>query len=193
MRKTRFWIRGGIACVLLSLLTTVPTAAQRHDMMRPRVPADKLAEARALSNPLPDSSDVIEAGKALYQGKGGCVKCHGATGQGDGEASAGLNPPPRNFRHHGFWRHRSDGEIFWVVKNGSPGTAMIPFASQLTDDEIWSIIRYEETFAGGRRGRGRMGPPEGMEHRGGRRGPEDTRECMGHRCEDGTEKDFTKP
>jgi mono/diheme cytochrome c family protein len=49
-------------------------------MMQPRVPADKLAEARALTNPLPDSQEIIEKGKALYHGKGTCFNCHGQNG-----------------------------------------------------------------------------------------------------------------
>ncbi|GKS60138.1 hypothetical protein YTPLAS18_36650 [Nitrospira sp.] len=192
MGKTKVWIRGGIGCVFVCLVTTAPTVAQRQDMMRPRVPADKLAEARALTNPLPDSDEVIEKGKTLYEGKGGCVKCHGMTGKGDGEASAGLNPPPRNFHHHGFWRHRSDGEIFWVVKNGSPGTAMIPFAGTLSDEEIWSIIGYERTFAGGRGRGGGMGS-EGMGRHGGMRGAESGSECMGRGCRDESEDGLTRP
>lgn len=154
-------------CVSGLVVLAVPlmaVAMDRHGMMRPRVPEDKLAEARALTNPLPDSTEVIQTGKTLYEGKGGCVKCHGASGRGDGEASATLSPPPRNFRHHGFWRHRSEGEIFWVIKNGIPGTAMIAFGSQLSDEEIWSIIRYERTFAGrhGPGHRGGRGPRGGM-------------------------------
>jgi mono/diheme cytochrome c family protein len=143
-------------------------AAEPH-MMEPRVPADKLAEARSLASPLPDSPETIEKGKALYRGKGTCVNCHGNEGAGDGPAAAALNPPPRNFRHHGFWRHRTEGEIFWVIKHGSPGTSMIGFADRLSDEEIWSIIQYERTFAGAHhpgmmgQGRGgRMGPRGGM-------------------------------
>lgn len=37
--------------------------------MQPRVPSDKVAEARALTNPLPHSPEIVEKGKALYQGK----------------------------------------------------------------------------------------------------------------------------
>lgn len=149
-------------------------AAERH-MMQPVVPADKLAEARALKSPFPDSPQVVDKGKAIYDGKGGCFNCHGADGGGNGPAAAKLNPAPRNFQHHGFWRHRTEGEIFWAIKHGSPGTAMIGFGSVLSDDEIWSVIQYERTFAGGHGGGrmghgGSMGPmmggPEGMGHRG---------------------------
>lgn len=127
----------------------VLSGAERH-VMESRVPADKLAEARALTNPLPSSPEVVEKGKALYESKGGCMNCHGKEGRGDGPVARELNPSPRNFHHRGFWRHRADGEIFWVIKNGSPGTSMIGFAGQLADEEIWTVIQYLRSFSGGR-------------------------------------------
>lgn len=163
----------GLRCVVGVLLVLLgwPMGvwAQQHghqQMMTPRVPADKLEEARALNSPLPESSDIVEKGKAIYEGKGTCINCHGANGRGDGPGAANLNPPPRVFRSHGFWMHRSEGEIFWVIKHGSPGTAMIPFGGLLTDEEIWTVMQYERSFAGGPGG-GRGGPHHG---RGGRHG-----------------------
>jgi mono/diheme cytochrome c family protein len=165
-------------------LTAMPLSlATGQHMVQPRVPADHLDEARALTSPLPDSPDTIEKGKALYHGKGTCFNCHGPEGAGDGPVASQLNPSPRNFQHHGFWRHRTEGEIFWVIKNGSPGTSMVGFAGQLTDEEIWAVIQYERTFSqhrsrhksmrgmDGRGPMGHMGPPDGMRH--GRRGPDD--------------------
>jgi mono/diheme cytochrome c family protein len=143
--------------------------ADMHDMMRPRVPADQLTGARALRNPLPDTPDVVGKGQALYRGKGTCVNCHGPEGAGDGPVAASVNPSPRNFQHHGFWRHRTEGEIFWVIKHGSPGTSMIGFSGQLTDEEIWSIIRYEQSLSRGH------GPRRGM-HGGDGKGPPDRME-----------------
>lgn len=170
-----------VSLIVMIMLAGPAWAAERH-MMQPRVPADKLAEARALRSPLPDSPEIVAKGKALYDGKGTCFNCHGTDGGGNGPAAAKLNPAPRNFRHHGFWRHRTEGEIFWVIKHGSPGTAMIGFGPVLSDEEIWSLIRYERTFAGGhgRRGmdhgegmgpmRGPGGMMEGTEHGGPRGG-----------------------
>ncbi|CUQ65608.1 c-type cytochrome [Candidatus Nitrospira inopinata] len=162
-------MRQGTCFLLLAAtvaLSSSPADAERH-LMRPRVPPDKLAEARALKSPVPFSPEVIEQGKAIYHGKGTCLNCHGVDGNGNGPAAAQLNPPPRNFRHHGFWRHRTEGEIFWVIKHGSPGTAMVGFGTMLSDEEIWSVIQYERTFAQ-RHGRRGMGPREGM---GPRMGP----------------------
>ncbi|MFZ1672791.1 MAG: hypothetical protein WAT82_05420, partial [Nitrospira sp.] len=98
-------------------------------------------------------------------------------GAGDGPVASQLNPSPRNFQRPGFWRHRTEGEIFWVIKNGSPGPSMVGFAGQLTDEEMWAVIQYERTFAESHgHGRG-MGPAGGMGHKGGREGMGG----MGHR------------
>ncbi|TAJ34988.1 MAG: c-type cytochrome [Nitrospirae bacterium] len=171
--------RKPILSLALVCAFVIPAAAAEQHMMAPRVPADKLAEARALQSPLPNSPDVVEKGKALYEGKGTCVNCHGTEGRGDGIASIGLDPSPRNFHHHGFWRHRTEGEIFWVIKNGSVGTSMIGFAGQLADEEIWTIMQYERSFAG-EHGPGMMGPGggrDGMEPRGPRGGMGPRGEC----------------
>jgi mono/diheme cytochrome c family protein len=152
----------------------IPAGAAERHMMQPLVPAGKLAEARALTSPLPSSPEVVAQGKALYNGKGTCFNCHGKDGSGNGPVAAQLDPSPRNFQHHGFWRHRTEGEIFWVIKNGSVGTSMIGFGGQLTDEEIWTIIQYERSFAG-EQGPGMMGSGGrmgGMEHRGPRGGME---------------------
>jgi mono/diheme cytochrome c family protein len=145
--------------VVVSL--AIPTGAAERPMMQPRVPVDKLAEARALTSPLSSSPEIVEQGKALYNGKGACFNCHGKDGGGNGPLAAQLNPSPRNFQHHGFWRHRTEGEIFWVIKNGSVGTSMVGFGGQLTDVEIWSIIQYMHSLAG-EHGPGMMGHGEGM-------------------------------
>lgn len=140
-------------CFVLLTATAVLADDRGPGMMRPRVPVEQLAEARALTNPTADSLDTVAQGKALYEGKAACATCHGITGYGDGPAAAGLSPAPRNFHHRGFWRHRSEGELFWVVKYGIPGTGMPAFGGQLSDEEIWAILRYERTF-GARRGHG---------------------------------------
>ena len=148
-------------CATLLLGSSSIAWAAGHDMMQPRVPPENMAEARALTSPLPDSSEMIERGKALYNGKGTCVNCHGSEGAGDGPVAMQLNPSPRNFQHHGFWRHRTEGEVFWAIKYASPGTAMIAFGSVLSDNDIWALIQHEQTFAG-RHGPGMMGQGKGM-------------------------------
>lgn len=178
-----------LTLLVAAMCSAAPAGAAERHMMQQVVPADKLAEARALKNPLSNSPEVIAQGKTVYNGKGGCVTCHGIDGDGKGPAAASMNPSPRNFQHHGFWRHRTEGEVFWAIKYGSPGTAMIAFGSVLSDNEIWSLIHYEQTFAGrhGMMGHGEgMGPGmgggrAGMGHRG-QKGKGGMSECEGDSC-----------
>ena len=133
---------------VVSLSLAIPAGAVERDMMETLVPADRLAEVRALTSPLPSSANIVEQGKIIYNGKGTCFNCHGKDGDGNGPLAAQLNPSPRNFQHQSFWRHRTEGEIFWVIKNGSAGTSMVGFGGELKDEEIWSLIQYVRNFAG---------------------------------------------
>lgn len=159
--------KAGFLCVAGIVLLLSPAFGAGQHMMQPRVPTDKLDEARALQNPLTATPDILEKGKTIYEGKGTCFNCHGMSGRGNGPGAANLNPSPRVFKSHGFWKHRTEGEIFWVIKHGSPGTAMIPFGGLLSDEEIWTVMLYERSFAGGR---GRGGGGHGASGMGGGHG-----------------------
>jgi len=145
MNNTRGLLIGG--SFAFALLIASPGWIMGANPMQSRVPAAQLKEAKSLRNPISPSPETVEAGKALYKGKGTCHNCHGETGNGQGPAAAVLKPPPRNFREPDFWKHRTEGEIFWVIKHGSPGTAMIPFGGMLSDQEIWKIIQFVKTFS----------------------------------------------
>ncbi|MGB0908900.1 MAG: c-type cytochrome [Nitrospirales bacterium] len=144
------------------MLTPTFALGTGQHMMHARVPADKIKDARALMSPFPQSPDREAKGKVIYEGKGTCINCHGVKGHGDGPGASNFNPPPRVFRSRGFWNHRTEGEIFGVIKHGSPGTAMIPFGGLLTDEEIWTVIQYERSFAGGHGRGGGKGSHKGM-------------------------------
>jgi mono/diheme cytochrome c family protein len=42
---------------------------------------------------------------------------------------------------------RTDGELLWILKNGSKGTAMAPFIPLiLTEEEAWHVLLYVRSF-----------------------------------------------
>ena len=84
-----------------------------------------MSDAKAKKNPVAATPENIAKGKALFEGKGTCFNCHGKKGDGQGEAGKILNPSPRNFTNCKFHKKRKDGELFWVIKNGSAGTGMV--------------------------------------------------------------------
>jgi len=132
------------------LLSVSVVGAEERDPLKPRVPADQMAEARANKSPVEATPENIAKGKALFEGKGTCFNCHGKDGDGQGEAGKILNPSPRNFTNCKFHKKRKDGELFWVIKNGSVGTGMVPLIpAAITELEAWTIINYERSFCKG--------------------------------------------
>ena len=141
-----------IAVLMVGVLLTVESLTWAADkaVMRPRVPRDQIEAARAVTNPLPPSEEMIAKGKALYEGKAFCKVCHGPDGKGLGKdiAPGSLKGPlPRNFTDKKWQAARTDGELFWILKNGSKGTAMAPFIPLiLTEEEAWQVLRYVRSF-----------------------------------------------
>jgi cytochrome c5 len=138
------------AFLILGAGTVLAAPGQEVDPCKARVPADQLAAAKAQKSPIASNPAVIAEGKAIFEGKGTCFTCHGMSGKGDGDAGKALDPGPRNFTNKAFHDCKTDGEMFWVVKNGSPGTGMIPAITTgiLTEEEAWKAILYERTFKG---------------------------------------------
>ncbi len=119
-----------------------------RDPLAPRVPPEQRVAARALKNPYRPTPANLAAGKLIFETKGSCMVCHGPTGEGDGLAAVGLDPSPRNFTNRAFHQARRDGELMWVLKNGSPGTAMMPLVgAAITEDEGWLVLLYERSLA----------------------------------------------
>jgi DMSO reductase family type II enzyme heme b subunit len=93
-------------------------------------------------------------GKIIYEKR--CVWCHGVDGDGEGPAAKFLNPPPRNFED-GQYKFKTtnfedmvpnDEDLFRMVRDGMPNTAMPGWKGLLTDQEMWDVIEYVKTFAG---------------------------------------------
>jgi len=136
-----------VGVLSMTVLLAGVAMAEEKDPLKPRVPPDQMADAKAMKNPVASSPESIAKGKALFEGKGTCFNCHGKEGKGDGPAGQILNPSPRNFTNCKFHKKRKDGELFWVIKNGSAGTGMVPLIpAAINEEEAWTIINSERTF-----------------------------------------------
>ena len=90
----------------------------------------------------------MQKGKAICS-RGRPFARRAMDGMGEGLADiAGLRGKlPRNFTDHAWQATRADGELFWVLKNGSPGTDMAPFIPLvLTEEEAWHVLLYVRSF-----------------------------------------------
>lgn len=143
----RLW-RGAVL-VAMSCALADPAGAADPQVLRPRVPADQIEAARATRNPLPATPELIEKGKALFEGKAFCKACHGADGKGLPKELELKGLLPRNFTDKRWQAARTDGELLWILKNGSPGTDMAPFIPLvLTEEEAWQVLLYVRSFNG---------------------------------------------
>lgn len=131
-------------------LPGIPVFGADEAVLRPRVPIDQIERVRTWSNPLPATQETIEKGKQLFHGKAFCMTCHGKDGKGLGgdiEPGTLKGPLPRNFTDKEWQAARTDGELFWILKNGSKGTAMASFIPLiLTEEEAWQVLRYVRSF-----------------------------------------------
>jgi len=116
---------------------------------QPRATAPAPDKFIKLGNPLKPTPHNIFSGESFFQTDAqptACKVCHGLTGNGMGMMAPGLNPPPRNFTCAETMNKISDGQMFWIIKNGSHSTGMPKFTS-LTDENVWQIILYLRTLA----------------------------------------------
>lgn len=70
-----------------------------------------------------------------------CSICHGEKGDGKSKAAGALSPPPRNFTAFTV-KDLPRERMIYSVTHGRPGTAMMPWTSQLSAAEIESVVDY---------------------------------------------------
>jgi mono/diheme cytochrome c family protein len=127
----------------------IPSGGQGGACVQPRQAIKVSNEFLTKANPLPSSAGMVQAGKELFLKTAqpvACVMCHGEKGDGKGVIGTTLVPPPRNFTCGAMMKGISDGQLFWTIKNGSPGTGMMSFAG-LPDEEVWQLIHYIRSLA----------------------------------------------
>lgn len=125
-------------------MATAPSGAEGGACVQARKTAKAPDEFLSKTNPLPASAESIEGGKTLFLKSAqpvACAMCHGNAGDGKGFMGAALVPPPRNFTCGAMMKNIPDGQLFWIIKNGSPGTGMMSFAA-LPDESVWQLIHY---------------------------------------------------
>ena len=71
-----------------------------------------------------------------------CRACHGDKGDGKTFAANVLNPPPKNFTSENSKQELTEDRMIQSVTEGRKGTAMMPWKSRLTQQEIHAVVLY---------------------------------------------------
>jgi len=102
--------------------------------------ARKLAtpsDAKALHNPL--SPTPLPLAEARDHFADHCAVCHANTGRGDTLINGGLYPPAPDMRKEET-QGLSDGELFYIIKNGIRFTGMPGWGGE--DEENWKLVLF---------------------------------------------------
>ena len=91
--------------------------------------------------------EALARGQALYT-KMGCIKCHGATGHGDGESAKDLKDDhghairPRDLTTGLYIGGSSAAAVNMRLRVGMQGTPMPSFADSLSQQDGWDLAHY---------------------------------------------------
>jgi mono/diheme cytochrome c family protein len=119
----RVW---ALVCAPMIVSAMVLLMAAANGAWLKKVPASD----RAMVNPVAAQPDAIAAGSNLFQNN--CAQCHGADGNG-----RGRRPPVHSARIAGA----TDGDLYWLLKNGQPFRGM-PSWARLPEGQRWQIVAY---------------------------------------------------
>lgn len=139
-RTVAVMVLAGVASACVSGGGNYPPAAQ---CPQPRFTGRAPQPLYERINPVPPTRHNIDAGRHLYH-KGAqppCANCHGVAGDGQGPLASQFDPAPRNFACTETINGIPDGQLLWIVRNGSPGTSMPGFPA-LSMTESWQVVLY---------------------------------------------------
>jgi mono/diheme cytochrome c family protein len=96
--------------------------------------------AAKVTNPVASTPESIAAGGNIFKRR--CSGCHGIDAKGGPPKEEFLKPAP-NLIDDSYDHGSSDGEIFYVIKNGvPPELVMDGWGERISDTDIWNIVNY---------------------------------------------------
>jgi mono/diheme cytochrome c family protein len=96
-------------------------------------------EAGKMKNPLPERDEVASQGQQVFLES--CALCHGADGRAQTDIGRHMDPPAMDL-HSPHVQHWSDGELFWIIRNGVRLTGMPSWQSSISENDTWKLARF---------------------------------------------------
>ena len=127
---------------LFAFLAFLLFAPSPQQPAAPAAPPTIPAEAAHMVNPIKPTPESQAHAKKMYGYD--CAMCHGATGNGKGDIPD-LKPPPKDYTDPAALKDLSDGEIFYLLKNGKG--QMPPDGGRTKPDDIWNMVILLRSFA----------------------------------------------
>jgi mono/diheme cytochrome c family protein len=153
MGKLSWFLLGALSLVPIAIITAgaflfgahgfsareQPSSVERLVARRARAMALP-AGAKEQANPIPNAPEVLAEASAHWADH--CAACHSNDGSGDTEMGKHLYPPAPDMRQAETQR-MTDGELFYIIKNGVRLTGMPAWGGSDHDDEdSWKLVHF---------------------------------------------------
>jgi mono/diheme cytochrome c family protein len=153
----RGWAAAGKLLVAIVVLGVVIMAAALLVIIRdgvsartpPTVPESMIAltarhlavpmAARATRNPIPPTEAALAEGRAHFADH--CAGCHANDGSGKTEIGEGLYPKAPDMRS-ARTQDLTDGEIFYIIRNGVRLTGMPAWGDEHDAADNWKLVHF---------------------------------------------------
>jgi mono/diheme cytochrome c family protein len=119
--------------------------AQQPASPAPAAEATIPLEAINEVNPVKPNSESLTRAKKIYGYE--CAMCHGDDGGGAGDLSKNMKAKMGDFRDPAALKSRTDGEIFYIIKNGKG--EMEGEGQRVKPDDTWNLVNYLRSMSKG--------------------------------------------
>ena len=100
-------------------------------------------EAAKAQNPVKSSAESLARAKKWWSLD--CAMCHGANGDGKGETAKDMKLNMVDFTNPNTMKDRSDGEIYYIIKNGH--NDMPAEGPRIKTEDGWDLVNYVRSLA----------------------------------------------
>ena len=103
------------------------------------------ADAAKQSNPVKPSPESLTRAKKWWGLD--CAMCHGKEGDGKGDVAKDMKLQIADFTDPATLKGRTDGELFYIIKNGNGSQDMPPEGDRVKNEELWDLVNYVRSLA----------------------------------------------
>lgn len=140
MRKSSFAL---LTLLLFAGFVALAQSPTRTDQTAPPAQSKIPPEAVKQANPVKPNTESLAAGKRMYGYD--CAMCHGQKGDGKGDLAADMKTPMLDFRDPKGIQTQTDGELFYVIKNGKG--EMPAEGTRAKPEQVWDMVNYVRSLS----------------------------------------------
>ena len=102
------------------------------------------ADAARMVNPVKPTPESLARAKKIYGFD--CAVCHGANGEGKGDAVADMKLTMKDYTNPAALKDLTDGELFYIIRHGR-GQMPPEEEARAKDEDVWNMVVLVRSFS----------------------------------------------